>query len=193
MDESKIRAIVKDEMRRSDATSRFNFRSIPFHIHDGKGSEQIQENDIIPSANISGSITFAQATRYTLRLNASFTPSFIMAYGNVVGTSGERFLTTGTASLSRGYYFQPETTTSVQTGDVEYPLNGEPLQSAVYIGVDSGGTHRTLLTETNIVSIEYGGNIHARATIVDFSRESIIIDIPNLDSGWEMNINYVIT
>lgn len=180
-------------MKRNEASSRFNYRSIPFHTHNGTDSEKVQENNIIPSANVSGSITFAQETLYTLRLNSSFTPSFIIAYGNVVGNSSERFLTTGTASLSKGYYFQPETTTSVQTGDVEYPLNGEPLQSAVYIGVDSGGTHRTLLTETNIVSIEYGSVIHARATIVGFSKEAVLIDIPFLTSGWEMNINYVIT
>lgn len=195
MDENKIRAIVKDEIRRADATSRFNFRSIPFHIHDGKGSERIQENDIIPSANISGSITFAQKTQYTLRLNASFTPSFITVYGNVVDLSGSgaRFITTGTASLSRGYYFQPETTTSVQTGDVEYPLNGEPLQSAVYFGIDPFNNFRTLVTETNIVSIEFGGSIYARATIVDFSREAIIVDVPYLASTWEMNLNFVIS
>ena len=199
MDENKIRAIVKDEMKKNEAASRFNFRSIPLHTHNGTDSEKIQENNIIPSASVSGRITFAQATTYTLNLNASFTPSNIIAYGTVVDNSSAptvRCQTIGSASLTPSFYLQPGGSTFVTTGDIQYPLNGVPVQSSSYIAVITGGSPpaRALSSEGHIVSIEYPQDtIHARATVIGFSKESITIDVPNLDSGWEIIVNYVIT
>ncbi len=206
MDDSKIRQIVRDEMRKADSTSRFNFRSIPFHIHDGKGSEQIQESNVIPSLSASGSLTMRAEDIYTLKFNASFTPRSVFATGNaqVIGGATDRYTFIGTAQLGPSFYFQPETTRSVITGGPQYPFtdpnNPEygtnvPMQSCSYWGSESnGGARHTLASNFHIIDIQYPtGTSHARATIIDFSKTSITIAVETLDSGWEINANFVVS
>lgn len=211
MDENKIRAIVKDEMRRSDSSSRFNFRSIPFHIHDGKGSEQIQENDIIPSTSIVGNVKMAtEGATYTIGLNSSFTPQNIMVYGTVTGTySGSeiRAMVIGSAQLTPSFYLQPVTNRIVQPNNIQYPLptpqpDGSrpsvPAQSGTYFLVSRGSVANTfsLSSEDHIVSVEgfpSSSDIYLRLTVVGFSKDSIQVYMPTCASGWTVLLTFVIS
>lgn len=206
MDEQKIRQIIRDELSRRDASSRFSLNSIPNHTHNGVDSLQIKEENIVPSVCVSGRIEFAQSTRYTINLNASFTPSNVFVYGNVFDSTSSptvRALTIGNASLTPSFYLQPDTSTSVVTGNIQYPFPTElfdgsrenvPMQSCTYLATGTGSPNfRALSSEGHVVSIEYGGTIYARATIIGFSKTSIIIDVPYLTSGWSIIANYLIT
>ena len=206
MDENKIRAIVKDEMRRSDSSSRFNFRSIPFHIHDGKGSEQIQANDIVPAVSVSGSVTFESVAIYTLFINGAFTPRSIFCTGNAQESSGttDRYFFVGTAQLGPSFYFQPQDNRTVIAGGPQYPFRDPnnpdygtniPMQSCSYWGSESnGGARHTLAGNFHIIDIQYPlGTSHARATVIDFNKDAITIAVETLDAGWEINANFVIT
>lgn len=212
MDENKIRAIVKDEMRRSDSSSRFNFRSIPFHIHDGKGSEQIQANNVIPSVSVSGRISMAQEATYTLNLNASFTPRLITAYGVITGSysgAANRVFTMGSAQLTPSFYFQTGTDTSVITGNIQYPFptpqpDGSsqtvPMQSSAYISTNRGNVANTFAgaSEDHLVDVVFPdptstADIKARVTVIGFSSTSVIVSVPYLESGWEIILDFVIS
>ena len=203
LDENRIRQIVQEEIRRSDSAGRFGFKNIPHHTHNGVDSLRIQENNLIQSVSVSGNITFAASDEYTIYLNSSFTPSSIVAYGNVIGATAERYMTIGTASLVPSFYLQPDTTRSVVTGDIQYPFvdpnlspaTAVPLQSSCYIGAESASTGNdmhTLSSEGHIVNVFYGGTIHARATVTSFTRDYIKFQT-TIESGWDMNVNYVIT
>lgn len=203
MDEQRIRQIVQDELRRGNNGGRFGLNTIPFHTHDGVNSQKIKAENIIPSTSISGSITFAQETTYTLYLNSSFTPSHIFCTGNVVGGS-QRYYFTGTAQLGPSFFFQPNNATSVRPGGPQYPFTDPnfpeygtniPMQSSVYYGQESaGGALHTLVGNFHIIDIQFPtGTSHARATVIDFTRDKIVLVVDALDSGWEINANFVIT
>lgn len=201
MDEQKIRQIVRQEMAGANNQARFGMNSIGFHTHDGVNSPQITQDNIIPSVSVSGAITFATATTYTINLNSSFTPSNILAYGNVTGSANQRYFFFGSANLGPSFYLQPGTNTSVNTGQIQYPAiydnatlkESSPLQSCTYFGAESaGGTLHTLAGEGHIVNIFYG-TVHARATVTAFSKSKITIVVTDLDAGWGINANYVIT
>lgn len=206
MDESKIRQIVRDEMLRGSNTSRFGIDAIPHHTHDGISSLKIKQSDIIPSVSVSGRITFAQETDYTINLNSNFTPSSVTLYGiayDATGGSGVRCMIIGTANLGPSFYLQPgDTTTTVTTGNIQYPFldpninNGTvvPLQSSTFLWVDNGSTtFHGQPGEGNIVNVEWGGSIYARASITSFSKTSIIFHVETLVAGWEIYTNIVIT
>jgi hypothetical protein len=149
--------------------------------------------------SVSGNITFSQVATYTINLNSSFTPSNIQAYGNIIGTTGQRYFSVGSANLSPSFYLQPGTNTSVITGTIQYPFidpvlkTTVPLQSSAYFGAESaGGAMHTLSGEGHIVNVFYT-TAHARATVTSFSKSKIEIVVSNLDAGWEINMNYVIT
>jgi len=203
MDENRIRQIVQQELGRSSNGGRFGLNTIPFHTHDGINSQKIKEENIIPATSISGSITFAQETTYTLYLNSSFTPRSIFCTGNVTGGS-QRYVFTGTAQLGASFFFQPESTTSVRPGGPQYPFTDPnfpeygtniPMQSCTYFGAESaGGALHTLVGNFHIVDIQFPiGTSHARATVTDFSRDKITIIVDALDSGWEINANFIVT
>lgn len=200
MTPEQVRKIVQEEMRRNDSASRFGLNLTNRHTHSGgNDGAQISASDLIPSVSVSGNISFAQATTYTLNLNSSFTPSFIFAYGNVTYTT-ERYVTYGTASLGQSFFFQPLNNTSVLTGNVQYPTIDPnlkvsvPLQSSIYFGAESaGGTMHTLSSEGHIVRITYGGTVHASATVTSFSKSAVNILVDTLESGWEINMNVVVT
>jgi len=200
MDEQKIRKIVQDELKRSNGAGRFGINQIPFHTHDGTNSQQIKAENIVPSVSVSGNISFASSDEYTIYLNSSFTPTFIIAYGNVTGSGSELYMTTGTASLNPSFYLQPDTTRSVVTGSIQYPFidpnlgTTVPLQSSIYIGAEDTGTGNTmhsLSSEGHIINVYYGSDIKARATITQFTRSFIKIQT-TIDAGWEINANFVI-
>lgn len=276
MDNDKIKKMVQDEVRRQMSSSRFGMQNVPFHTHNGIDSPNIKADNVIPSVSVSGRITFAQATDYTLNLNSSFTPNHISLYGvaydsrtiytftltaaksvsagavyrqgallfTVVSTvttsttvqmygssapsstgrltrvtgSGNtpldytsystssapstRAILVGSANLGPSFYFQPGSTTSVVTGNIQYPfvdpnIDGGtvvPLQSSMYfLATNSSTTYRGQPGEGHIVDVQYSGNIYARATVTEFSRSKIVFNVSNLSSGWEIYANIVIT
>lgn len=198
--DQRIRQIVREELQRSNNSSRFQLNTIPNHIHNGKDSPQIKAENIIPSTSITGFVSFAQVTTYTINLNASFTPKMITTYGIVTGTylgNQTRVMTFGTALLTPTFYLQEDTSTVVNTGTLQFPFNGKPAQSSSFISVTRGGTSDFYagVSEDHIVSINFPttSTIQARATVVDFSKSAITIDVPNLTSGWEITLNFVIS
>jgi hypothetical protein len=276
MDENKIRQIVQQELQRSNNASRFAVNSIPQHTHDGISSPKIKAENVIPSTSISGRITFAQITDYTLKLNSNFTPSHISLYGMAYSTSGSytftsstqvsalagdvysqgstiytvvstvvnsytiamtgssepstsgslgrllgsgttpinyvsysssvssdiRCMIVGSANLGPSFYFQPDSATSVQPGNIQYPfinpnIDGAvnvPLQSSMYLWVDNGSTtFRGQPGEGHIVDVQSAGTIYARMTVVDFNRDAIKLNVSYLSSGWEIYTNIVVT
>lgn len=219
MTPEQIRQVVRDEIRRNDSSSRFGLNMVSHHTHSGgNDGQQINANDIIPSVSVSGNINFAQATTYTLNLNASFTPSRIQLYGNVTGDSHQLFFITGSANLGPSFFFQPLTNTSVRTGSVQYPTMDSneqaviPLQSNAYYGTeDSGnrgnsspattpGAFHTASGEQHIVRVRYtvangGGSAttFASMTVTSFSKTSIQLKVDTLATGWEINANIIVT
>lgn len=191
---------MQQEIQRSNSAARFSVNSIPFHTHDGVNSPVIKEENVQPSTSITGFVSFAQATTYQINLNASFTPRTVQVNGIVTGAySGQqtRVLTVGSALLTPTLYLQRNTTTSVVTGNLQYPFNNKPAQSSSFLSVTRGGTSNFYagVSEDHIVSVNFPStsDIQARATIIDFSRTSITIDVPNLTSGWEITLNFIIS
>jgi len=182
-------------MRRNNARSQYSVDSTNYHKHTGNDSVRINADNIVPSVSVSGRIEFAQSTQYRINLNSSFTPKNILAYGNVFDNASSptvRAITIGSANLTPSFYLQPDTDTSVVTGNVQYPFPTEidgniynvPLQSSTYLATGTGAPNfRALSSEGHIVSVEYGGTIHARATVIGYSRDAVIIDVPFLTSG----------
>lgn len=199
--EQQVRKIVQQEIYRANNASRFNgITAIVDHHHNGVDAPKILAENVVPSTSITGFVSFAQTTTYTINLNASFTPKMITAYGIVTGSyAGQqtRVMTYGTALLTPSFYLQADTTTVVNTGTLQFPFNGKPAQSSSFISVTRGGTSNFYagVSEDHIVSINFPttNDIQARATVVDFSRSAITIDIPNLTSGWEITLNFVIS
>lgn len=212
MDENRIRQIFQEEFSRSQAGSRFGIDSVPIHHHDNIDSVRIKQSDIIPSISVSGSISMTQETDYTLYLNSSFTPSNILIYGTVVNAIPPSFaglsiraMVVGSANLGPSFYFQPNqsgstNSPSVVTGNIQYPFidpnigTTVPVQSGTYTSTESPNTFHALTTEGHIISVEYpASTIHARATVTTFDKDKIIIHVSNLDSGWSINANFIIT
>lgn len=210
LDENRIRAIVQEEIRRSDSAGRFGLKSIPHHTHNGVDSLPIQANDVVPSASVTGSVTLSSVRQYTVQLNASFTPQNILAYGVVTGGSGTtawRAITIGSAQLTPTFYLQDPTDADtpddyVITGTLQFPFRGKPAQSSVFHSTQRGehGTDHTGFfagnSEDHIVSVFDGlteADIQARVTVVGFSKNAIILDVPILESGWEVILNLVIS
>lgn len=204
MTEQQIRRIVQQEIAKASNFSRFDgIKSIPDHTHDGIDSPRIKEENLVQSVSVSGNISFAASSEYTIYLNSSFTPSSILAYGNITGSGSELYMSIGSASLVPSFYLQPDTTRTVTTGSIQYPFvdpnlstpTTVPLQSSCYIGAEStssGNNMHSLASEGHIVNVFYGNDIKARATVTEFTKSYIKFQT-TIDSGWEMNINYVIT
>lgn len=203
MDETRIRRIMQEEIRKSATSNQFGLQKIPFHTHNGVDSPQVKEENLVQSVSVSGNISFESSDEYTIYLNSSFTPSSILVYGNVVGSGAELYMTLGSANLVPSFYLQPATTRTVVTGSVEYPFvdpnldpkSTVPLQSSVYIGAEStttGGGMHSLSSEGHVVNVFYGGDIKARATITEFGKSAIKIQT-TIDAGWSINANFVIT
>jgi len=206
MDDQKIRQIVRDELNRRDASSRFALKSIPNHTHNGVDSLPIQANNIIPSSSVTGSLTLSAVQEYTIQLNASFTPQSILAYGIATGDSGAtawRVISIGSAQLTPTFYLQDPTDAAtpdnyVITGELQFPFRGKPAQSSVFHSTRRGSntTFYAGNSEDHIVSIFDGlteSDIQARVTVTGFSKTSITLDVPILEAGWEVILNFVIT
>lgn len=203
MNETAIRKIVQDEMKRTSARNQYTVQSIPFHTHNGVDSQLIKEDNIVPGISISGSVTMASEATYVLKLNALFTPRTIFCTGNA-GNGTQKYMFVGTAQLSPSFYFQPATTRVVVPGGPQYPFvdpdhpdwgNNIPMQSSSYFGTESAtGTAHTLVGNFHIIDVQFpAGTSYARATVIDFSRDAITIVVDELASGWEINANFVVT
>lgn len=282
MDESKVRQIVQEEMRRNEGSSRFQLKEIPFHKHDGIDSINIKQSDILPSVSVGGNIRFAHTGMFNIFLNSSFTPSNVMLYGNAVnrggsitftlsssatastgtiykqgsnrftvlstiagsltlstsgGTRGDptasgtltlfagsgdttinytsvsssdsitvRCQVIGSANLGPSFYLQPGgTNNNVVTGNIQYPnvwnktddsasVVETPMQSSSYIWVQSPNTFKALSGDGGyIVDVSAGTTIYARMRVVSFSKSLVTIEVTNLQTGWEINANLIIT
>ena len=209
MNEQQIRQIVQQELQRSNNASRFSINSIPQHTHDGINSPKIKAENVIPSVSVIGSISLAtEGQTYNLLLNSSFTPQVIICHSIVSNTSGEiyRGAYFGMAQLTPTFYFQPDTTASVLTGNIQYPFPTEqldgskptvPAQSSSGLLVSRSTDANTFAnqSEDHILSAYVGtgtSNIRARATVVGFSRDSIQIYVPYLTSGWSIDACFII-
>ena len=202
MDDQKIRKIVQDEIRRSHGGSRFGINEIPFHTHDGVDSQRIKSENIMPSVSVSGRITFARITDYTLNLNASFTPSHIMLYGIAYSTGSPtiRASVTGTANLGPSFYFQPGTTETTVTGNIQYPFVNPnlgvtvPLQSSnFFLATNGSTTFRGQPGEGHILDVQFAGTVYARMTVTEFNKTRVVFKVSYLEPTWEIYTNIVIT
>jgi len=212
MDDQKIRKIVQDELRRSQGASRFNINTIPNHTHNGVDSLQIKAENVIPATSVTGTVEMAtEGATYSLKLNSNFTPQQIIAHGVVTGTysgSAMRVITWGSAQLTPSFYFQPvDGQLAVSVGNIQYPFptlmpNGTkpnvPAQSSSYLAVSRGSVANTfaLTSENHILSV--GGfptstDIYARATVVGYTKNEILVYVPTLDAGWTIFLTFIIT
>src|SRR6266481_940853 len=193
-DENRINQLIQAQLKKGSGQNRFRLVDIPRHTHDGIDSIQVSQADIIPNIRASGSITFATSTEY--RLGITFNPTSVWFYGNAVhrtaGTIDIRAHVVGNAQLGPTYNFQAQTTTSVQIGgDVQ-----NSIQSSTMFLIDSSTspvTVRAITDELHLVEVEYPGtSIAARATVVNYSAEAVIIDV-SLAAGWTIVGNYLVT
>ncbi len=205
MDETKIRQIVQEEIKRNNNRSPFGLQNTSNHAHTGNdGTPRIKQADVIPNVSVSGRITMSSEAIYTININAAATPNSIFCTGNVTGDSGEAYMFVGTAQLGPSFYLQPDDNRSVTVGGPQYPFSDPnhpeygsniPMQSCSYFGSESntGAGRHTLVGNFHIIDIQYpSGTTHARATIIDFSRTSITVAVESLDAGWTINANFVI-
>jgi len=211
MNEQKVRIIVQQELQKKNNQDRFGYSTIPLHTHNGKDAPTIPMDNVTPNGAVVGTITMAtEGAVYTLNLNSKFTPRQITAYGVVTGTYGGaaiRAITTGSAQLTPAFYFQPGTSKSVFANNKEYPLPttqpdgttpSVPAQSSAYLLSSRGSLADTyaLTSENHIVSVSgfpTSADIHARATVIGFSKDAVLVYVPYLDSGWEINLTFIIS
>lgn len=196
---------MAQEMRAQQGRQRFGLQQTQLHAHTGQdGTPQIKAENILPSMSTGGVITFAAIDIYRITLNGLFTPRFVQAYGNVVGSGTERYFFTGSAQLGPSYYLQADDSRTVQVGGPQYPFiepahpeygTNIPMQSQAYFGSESnGGARHTLVSGFHICDIQYPvGTSHAKLTVIDFSKNSVTLAVEALDSGWEINANIVVT
>lgn len=105
---------------------------------------------------------------------------------------------TGSAQIGRNFYFQPLSTTAVQTGRQVQNI----IQSSSMFLVDSSTnplTVRALSDEGNIIDVEYAvdygtslSGIVARSTILNVTLTYITVNV-SLATGWEIDGNYVVS
>lgn len=205
MNEQQIRKIVQDEIKRNQGRGRFGLQQTQLHAHTGTdGTPQIKAENVLPSVSTSGAITFASEDIYTININGLFTPKNIQVYGNVVGSGNERYFFVGSAQLGPSFYLQADDSRTVTAGGPQYPFldpahpeygTNIPQQSSAYYGSESNtGARHTLVNGFHVCDIQYPvGTVHARMTVIDFNKNAITVAVEQLDSGWEINGNFVVT
>ncbi len=194
MNEQQIRQIVQQEMRKYNSTARFSQNPLQRHLHNGLDSPQINNDNVIKNIPVSGSITMSQETTYTIGLaNTPSTATQVFFNGIVVHNGGGgidiRAHCIGTANFAPSFYLQPGTSTTVNAGGTQQEI----IQSSSMLLIDqTGPTFRALVDEGHIVDVEYSG-VKARATVVSYSKNSIVVDVETLASGYSIVGNWVIT
>ena len=192
--EQQIRDIVRQEMGKVSSASRFEINPIQRHVHNGLDSPKVTESNIIRNIPVSGNITMAQATTYTIGLGISPTPASLVIFNGIVyHTSGSidmRAHCYGTANLGPSFYLQPGSSTAVQVGGPQQ----EMIQSSTMFLVDSSVNPpvvRVIADEGHIIDVEYSG-IKARATVTSYTTNSITVDVTTLAAGWTIQGNWII-
>lgn len=189
MNDSQIRQLIRSEIYRSRQVGSFNLQSVNRHEHNGVSSNPINQSDIVPGLKVEGRVSFAQQTTYTIGLN--FNPSSVAIQGIVTGSSlpQEKFIIVANAQFGPSYYMQPQSITSTVIGGPQQSI----IQSSTYWGTDSGGGTHLVADEGHICDVEYGGSIHARATIISYNSSALMVTVDNLDSGWEITLSFTVT
>jgi len=203
MDENKVKKLIEQELNKREAKQRFGRQNVPNHVHDGGESPKIRDLDIDRNPGVIGSVTFSTVGQeYTFRLNMPQTPRMVYCNGIVYDTN-RRILTNGIAYLGKGYYLQPDTSSSVVVGDLPYPAATEqpdgstknvPIQGSSWLWADksNGADYKAAVSENHIVSVGFSGTIYARVTVVDFSKDKVVFSVPYLESGYEVIANFLI-
>ena len=204
--EQKLRQMMREEIAKANASSRFQYGSIPHHTHNGTDSLQIKDSNIIPSTSVVGTLTVASATTHVINLNAEFTPRSIQVNGIFTGTySGNavRGQFIGNAQLTPTFYLTDNSTsgdTNVYEQKIQFPFNGKPAQQSSFLWTTRNATANFFagVSSDHLVSVFYGldpstSDDTARVTVTDFSKTSITLDVPVLSSGWTLYLNFTIT
>lgn len=183
--------MIRQEISKSQQSSRFNLNVNPNVRHTGIDSPPINQNSITGGIRVTGGVTFETETTY--KINISFNPTAVWMHGNVTGPRGERFIIVGNAQLGTSYYLQPESATSVKIGGLKETI----IQSNTYFGSDSLGGLHTLEDDGHIFNIFYLGSLLVRGTITDYNSSSITISFTGgtnlLTPGWTVNASLTIT
>lgn len=192
--EPQIRQIIRDELMQN---AKSGTPIIPVHRHDGNDVIKVNQKDILPSIGAMGKVLFIRNTTYTLNFTTA-NPKMILfngfALNNIVPASSTIYgFITGNAVLPPTYYFQPVTTSTVQTGGIPYPINGQPAQCSSCIVVDSNTLANATphVDQFNLIACSTGSGLVAQGTIINQTNTSVQIKIV-LTAGWSISGNFTI-
>jgi len=198
---------VREELARSNASSRFQLNSIPNHTHNGVDSPQIPEPNINRNPAVMGQVLFANSgVDYTFELNMPYTPTQIILNGIFVDSpTGEapiddRYHIWGIAYLGEAYYLQPVDNRTVGVNNIPYPALTDledgssasiPAQSSTFFGFIGGATEATAGGSQFHIADVFG-SASLRVTVVEFNRSKIVFRVTSMTSGWSLTGNYLI-
>jgi len=178
-----------------------------YEIEDGSGVPTGQTVTIttaginVTSIVTTGTLTPPPTTGNLNKVAGTGSGSSNIAYTSVVdgSTIGVRCQIIGSANLGPSFYLQPDSTSSVVTGDIQYPFVDPilgvvvPLQSSSYISAQSSNIFRALSGEGHIVNVAVGSTIYARMTVTEFNRDKIVLVVSDLATDWTISANLIIT
>ena len=84
----------------------------------------------------------------------------------------------------------------VITGDLQFPFNGKPAQTCAWFkatSITGSDDYRAGVSEDHIASVTFNNTIWARATVVGYSKNGIIIDVPYMESGWSLLLSFIVS
>lgn len=207
MDETRIRKIVQEELKRTSNTGRFNVRSVPQHVHNGSDSPLLPETSINRNPGVMGNVMFASSGEdYVFEINMPYTPRQVILNGIFVDSPtgsapiDDRYHIWGTAYLGPAYYLQPIDNRTVGVGGIPYPAptnlqDGSkatiPAQSSTFFGFIQGSSEATAGTSQFHIADVFG-SATLRVTVVDFSKDKIVFRVTSMTSGWSLIGNYLI-
>lgn len=204
MDENRIKQLIREELDKRKNNVRFGRQRASNHTHDGGDSPKIAETNLDRNPAVLGSVEFAtEGQTYTFELNMPYTPRRIHCNFIIAGST-VRMIGVGEAYLGEGYYLQPVNSNTVQVGDIRYPAATKqpdgstkevPLQCSNWFWANRSDNDQyfAAVSENHIVSVSFSGTIYARVTVVDFSKDKIVLSVPFLESGYSVFANFLIT
>lgn len=187
MNDSQIRQLIQQEIAKNSQANRFNLTNTSRHQHTRNDVAPISQNDITPGNSTCGSISFAQATTYTIGVN--FNPTSVLVQGTVVDPSGNEYMCIGSAQFGPSFYLQPGTSTSVVVGGAPETI----VQTSTFGGWNGSKFVSGTSKGGHIVDVFPGGTIQIRAQIIGYSNKGILLQFSTLTSGWEALLNFTIS
>lgn len=185
-DEQKIRQIVRDEIRRSDSSSRFALKSIPNHTHNGTDSLAISEDNIILTKKLYTQIVQTTSEVVTLRnvQNIGRVSFHGFAANNAGGgTATEKATISGEAIFGECLDFTGNGTNIQVTTS---PPGDKFIQSCNYIYIDTGTlTDATVGSAPYLAYVEDPNAFKAGIAITGITTDTIEITT-SLSSGWKI-------